>query len=266
MNSVYARLLYAAAIILISAKGQAQNLALKAPKNPIIIDGDSKEWGDSLVYYNAEKDIHYTIANDKDNLYLVVKTNDIQQQNSILLSGVTFSIDPKGRKKPVYSITFPLKGSINTNSDANTLEGKREIASSTRLKKIAAKGFKDINEDQLNTDNAYKIHTALNFDDEGYLVYEEAIPLTLFHADGLANNEWSYNIKLNAVVVSVSANGQTSPKPGSVTSVVTAVRGSDLQAYEAMRSSSSPRPSYGAPPDIEVSKASDFWGNFKLAQ
>jgi hypothetical protein len=265
MNSISARLLCATAIILLSAKSQAQNLALKTPKNPVIIDGDSKEWGDSLAYYNVEKDIHYTIANDKENLYLVVKTNDLQQQNSILLSGVTFSVDPKGRKKAVYSITFPLKGSINTNSDANTLEGKREIASSTKSKKIGIKGFKDINEDQLNTDNAYKIKIALNFDDEGYLVYEEAIPLALFHADGLANNEWSYNIKLNAVVVNALANGQTSPKTGTVTSVVTAVRGSDLQAYEAMRSSS-PRPSYGAPPEVEISKASDFWGKLKLAQ
>jgi len=74
------------ALTLVNAQTKTATL-LPPPKN-IAIDGDVKEWGDSLRYYNTEKQINYAIANDKDNLYLAVRIEDRREQNKILKAGI----------------------------------------------------------------------------------------------------------------------------------------------------------------------------------
>ena len=139
-------------LLLIGSASYAQEptFSLKSPTNTINIDGDSKDWGDSLAYFNAEKKLHYALANDKTNLYLVIKTNDPTQQACIVASGVTFAIDTKGRKKSTYVTTFPINATeINIQPD-NTIEEKRLKTELTDLKKIGIDGFKDIRDDEIN--------------------------------------------------------------------------------------------------------------------
>ncbi|MEO8886474.1 MAG: hypothetical protein ABI367_10455 [Mucilaginibacter sp.] len=262
-----------AQLLLAAAVYAQETLDLKTPVNAVIIDGDSKEWGDSLTYYNAEKNIHYTIANDKNNLYLVVKTNDLVQQNAILASGITFSIDTKGRKKSAFSVTFPVSGVEAINRPANTLEEKRLRADITKLRKIGIKGFKDVEENQINVENAFKIQTAINFDDNDYLVYEEAVPLELFHAAELIKNDWSFNIKLNAVTIHDAGGPVSMGHTIMTTTVLVKVPAgsgppstADIEA--ALRNSISRQsniPRAAPQSDIEISKAIDFWGKFSLA-
>lgn len=251
---------------------------LKAPATTVTIDGINKEWGDELAYYNADRKIHYTISNDKDNLYLVIKTNDERQLNNILLSGVTFAIDTKGRKKSTYAVTFPVKDFTTTNNSSfKTLEEKRAMSTATKLKKTGVKGFKDIYEDEIYAGNVYKIQTAINFDDNGYLVYEEAIPLSFFKAEELANSEWAYNIKLNSVSAWLPANGQTTVGNVTVRTAVVAVPAgsgppSNTAVRSAIQNSSSMTANMNsiaqnmAPREVEIVKASDFWGKFSLAK
>ena len=276
-----------ALLIQLVSYAQETSLSLKLPTTEVTIDGSNKEWGDDLSYYNTDKKVHYTIANDNVNIYLVVKTDDPVQQANILSSGLTFSIDTKGRKRSTYSTTFPLKKSVNTNSVDNILKEKKLIADLIQIRKIGIKGFKDIDDDQLNFENIYGIKVDIDFDDKGYLIYEEAIPLELFHADGLTANEWSYNIKLNEVKQLM--NIDEAVKMGYVTvktAVVAVPAGSGPPSRsaveDAMRSSSSrqssisassipvssnPGSSAGIPPrEIELTKPIDFWGKFKLSQ
>lgn len=251
---------------------QENALALKAPTTTVTIDGVNKEWGDDMVNYNADKNLHYTISNDKDNLYLVIKTNDKRQLNNILLSGITFSIDTKGRKKSTYAVTFPVKDHVTTNNSYfETLVEKRTMALATKLRKTGVKGFKDIDEDEIYAGNIYKIQTALNFDDNGYLVYEEAIPLALFKAEELANNEWAYNIKLNAVSALLPANGQTTVGNVTVTSAIVAVPAgsgppSSIANRNSMQANINSIAQNMGPREAEVVKAIDFWGKFTLAK
>ncbi|GAB2985332.1 hypothetical protein GCM10027049_24910 [Mucilaginibacter puniceus] len=275
-------ILCAASLLLISTGvNYAQETAatLKAPTTAVTIDGNNKEWGNDLAYYNADKKIHYTISNDKNNLYLVIKTNDEKQFNNILFGGVTFSIDTKGRKKKTQSITFPLQEMVITESITfNTLDQKRNEARSTQLKKIEVKGFSDISEDRMYNGNPYKIQTALNFDDNGYLVYEEAIPLALFKAEGLATSEWAYNIKLNAVTARLQPNSQTTVGTATVSSVIVAVPAgsgppSNAAVQAAVRNNSYTQNSMASSAainiparDVEIVRASDFWGKFSLAK
>ena len=76
----------------------AQN-TLKLPPPAITIDGDLKDWGDSLRYLNTDKHITYSLANDKDNLYMAIRLNDYGEQTMVLNAGLTLAIDTKERKK-----------------------------------------------------------------------------------------------------------------------------------------------------------------------
>lgn len=256
---------------------QETTLALKSPPTEVKIDGKNTEWGEDLAYHNSDNNIHYTISNDKENLYLVIKTNDEKQQNNIIFGGVTFSIDTKGRKKKAYTVTFPEKLVPLTNIPLNTPEQKRASASKINgNRKIGIKGFKkDIDEDELYPGNGYRIQTALNFDNNGYLIYEEAIPLYLFHADGQDNSEWSYNIMLDAVTGRLPENGQITLGNYTVQGAVVAVpAGSGPPSSSSARgggrnssaAASAAISSIGQMPEVEILKGSDFWGKFSLAK
>ena len=120
------------------------------------------------------------------------------QQHSILQNGITLSIDPKGRKKSTYSVTFPVQ---DDHADAfvatETLQAKKRDANMTKLKRIKADGFKDVENDVFTLQNTYGFRVAIDYDDHDFLVYEEVIPLALFHADDSKKNEWAFDIKLN---------------------------------------------------------------------
>jgi hypothetical protein len=199
------------AVNVCSAQSDKTIGTLQPPPPKIAIDGDAKEWGDSLRYYNTEHKINYSIANTKDTLYLAVRTNDRSQQTRILKAGLTFTIDTKGKKKEAYSITFPLStgGSVPvTNLKGNdvtpgdvTQQERDELMREriTTLRGIKATGFKDIEDEMMTTSNTYGFQAAVNYDENGYLVCEAAIPMSFFHADDATKNEWSFNVRINGL-------------------------------------------------------------------
>jgi YD repeat-containing protein len=188
-----------------------KTLTLPAPPKNIAIDGDIKEWGDSLRYYNTEKHINYAIANTKDTLYMAIRVNDRLDQMRILRAGFTFSIDTKGKKKETFSVTFPLsvQGSKTPMENLHTDDAPTDITKQDRdelmrerlttLRGIKVTGFKDVEDEMMTTSNTYGFQTAVNYDQNGYLVCEAAIPLSFFHADNPAANEWAFNFKINGV-------------------------------------------------------------------
>jgi hypothetical protein len=192
------------------AFAQDKILTLTAPPANISIDGDIKEWGDSLRYYNAEKHLNYSIANSKDTLYVAIRFNDRLDQMKILHAGLTLSIDPRGKKKEAFSITFPLNVQGNTplaglnKDDAPgdvTQQERDELMREriTTLRGIKLSGFKDVEDEMITTSNTYGFQAAVNYDQNNYLVCEAAIPLVFFHVDPSAKNEWAFNFKINGV-------------------------------------------------------------------
>ena len=115
-NAITMRVLYPTIILtaltIAASKTSAQNKptmsTLLPPPQNVIIDGKLNEWGDSLRYLNEEKKINYTLANNNENLYIAVRLNDRMDQLRVLNAGLTVGIDPKGKKKDSYSITFQL--------------------------------------------------------------------------------------------------------------------------------------------------------------
>jgi len=183
---------------------------LKPPQKNISVDGDIKDWGDSLIYYSPEERLNYMLANTKDTLYLAVKIYDRSEIARILNAGLTFTIDPKGKRKEAFSTTYPLnvQGStpvFNHKQDAEdgvTQEDRDELLREklTNLRGIKVIGFsKDIEDDMITTSNTYGIQTAIDYDAAGNLIYEEAIPMKFFHGDESGKTLWSFNIKINGV-------------------------------------------------------------------
>jgi hypothetical protein len=210
-------LLLAAFVLPLSLRAQSKNdkPTLQSPAGHIVVDGKLNDWGDSLRYISEEKKIPYTIANDKDNIYVAVRISDRSEQRRVLMAGITFSIDPKGKKKESFCVTFPY-----TDPEAMPAERmqqppaadgqqpqpgndddrqERMEAGLTRLKQIKATGFADVLNEVMTTANLYGIKTALGFDSDGYLVYEAAVPISMLHAGNSGKNEWAFNIKINGI-------------------------------------------------------------------
>jgi len=185
---------------------------LQPPPSGIVVDGDLKEWGDSLRYYNQEKQLNYALANDQENLYMAIRINDRSEQIRVLRAGLTLGIDTRGKKKETFTMTFPVgdqsaQGMAENVQDLQSgnndvkQEDRDELmkAKLTKLREIKVTGFKDIESETMTTSNTYGFKVAIDYDKDGNLVYEAAIPLKFFHADDLSKNEWAFNFKINGI-------------------------------------------------------------------
>lgn len=188
----------------------AINTLQPSPPN-IKVDGDLADWGDSLRYYNEDKKLYYSLANSKDTLYMAIRINDHSEQTRILYAGLTLSIDPKGRKKEAFTVTFPLSttnaatwAALQMQEDTGKLtedaRDEERKAKLTKLSQVKVTGFKDVESDMITTSNTYGFKNAIDFDKDDNLVYEMAIPLAMFHADDPYKNEWAFNFKINGIV------------------------------------------------------------------
>lgn len=205
-----------ASALLISHLAVAQT---KAPKEVLLpppanvnIDGSLDDWADSLRYFNDERKLNYTLANDKDNLYMAIRVSDRTEQIRIMQAGITFGINTKGNKKDMYALTFPGGGQIEGEDKAAfathhaegekiTQEDRDEMlhARLTKLHNIKVAGFKTIEGDMITTTNTYGVKAAMNYDKDGYLVCEMEIPFKLFNEFNGAKKEWAFNFKINGI-------------------------------------------------------------------
>jgi len=262
-----------------SCLGQDKNAILMPPPPKIVVDGSISEWGDSLRYYNPEKHWNYAIANTKDTLYLAIRFNDRVDQVRVLRAGLTFSIDPKGKKKEAYNITFPLNTETNvslrslkdTGMAESTKQEREELMRErlTSLRGIKAVGFKDIEDEMITTSNTYGIQTAVNYDDNGYLVCEAAIPLQYFHVDDLTKNEWSFNFRLNGIERKPQQEGSEQEGQGGGDhrgGMNSGGGGGGMGGgHRGGRGGSSGRGQSMSGEQGELAKSTDFWVKFFLA-
>ncbi|HTH82576.1 MAG TPA: hypothetical protein VL490_06555 [Mucilaginibacter sp.] len=253
---------------------KAQTTDLKPAPSNVSVDGNIKEWGD-LAYTNDKAKISYTISNDKNNLYLVVKTKDHEKQSDILGSGITFSIDTKGRKRNSYAVTFPVSGMGEptefVDMDAQQLRSKIELS---KFRKVKVEGFKGIDDKEINFSNLTNIKISIGYDEDGSLVYEEAIPLNLFNANDQLDKEWSYNIKINGLVKKMQVFRAIVQTPATSRSSNSGRPGSNIPSdginlSNGDRMGSSRNIDNSPNSDIrtmQVTPSIDFWGKFNLAK
>ncbi|MEN0056682.1 MAG: hypothetical protein AAGC65_23590 [Mucilaginibacter sp.] len=269
--------------------GKPAQSTLQAPTTTITVDGSLKDWGDSLRYYNDEKKFYYTLANDKTNLYAAIRIPERMDQMKTLHAGITLGIDPHGKKKETFSITFPLAdpGSPlefpkpqNDNNGEITKEDRDELMRErvTKLRNIKVEGFKDIEGDMITTSNTYGIKAAIDYDEKGDLVYELAIPLQFFHVDekDMAKNEWAFNFKINGVQRPAGAAASGDHQGGSGMSGMGmgggrggrggGMGGGGGRGGRGGRGGGGMGGGGNSETHSEMSKSSDFWEKFYLAK
>ncbi|WP_419802462.1 hypothetical protein [Mucilaginibacter sp.] len=197
---------------------------LKKSNQNIVVDGQLKDWGDSLDYYNPGKKLHYGLAENQENLYFAIRIEDRGQQEQAMRNGITLAFNPEGKKKETYSLTFP-----SPDQDENSLfimpkadhaiteqQLKQEDleehrkADLLKLRDIRVKGFPDVETDHITTANTYGIKTVLQFDDGGALVYEAAIPVKMLHSD-LTSKPWVFDIRINSFNPNSNKDGLKPP-------------------------------------------------------
>jgi len=173
---------------------------------PFKADGISSEWNEPLNQYNDATRLAFALANDDQNLYIIIESLDPQTTFSVLRGGITLNINTAGKKKDGMKLTFPLmerppapKAGDEVDHeiqhpDANneTMHDSSNINNSTRVS-----GFRNIPDGNLPVDNQNGIETGMRIHPNKDLIYELRIPLAQLGVNLDVKKPLVYNIKIN---------------------------------------------------------------------
>ncbi|MEO6523692.1 MAG: hypothetical protein ABIN91_18555 [Mucilaginibacter sp.] len=223
-------------IIGLSVSAQAQKLntvqagSLAAPTK-VKIDGKLDEWGPDFQAYNKTTKLFYILSNDAKNLYLVVRSTDLQNSTKIMGGGVTITINTADKKKEenAYSVRFPIVSRANLRgirrprgASATTVMDSASMAEAAAarkqaiaaIKEISVLGFKDITDTLISIYNIYGIKAAAGYDEQANLQFELSIPLSLLNLSADNPKEFAYNITVNGLDFSRNNNGGNNRNAG----------------------------------------------------
>lgn len=232
-----------------------QKNSLFAPPN-INIDGNAIEWGDAYQAFNKATGVSYSIANDRDNIYLIIHSKQSRVIEKMLEGGISFVVNDINNtaKKPTVLfplLTMPVSWSVLHNAGKTLTEklsdrdveipdpygvGKNRdsmlnlkpiiaietanVLLHTNLKEIKVSGIEAITDtitginkkstyfrglplhahhfELIPVNNRDNIKAMVQFDHEGNLTYELALPLKYITSAINEARTISYQIILNA--------------------------------------------------------------------
>ncbi len=268
---IYAGFFAVSAILFAGTTANAQTLALKSAPATVKIDGAVSEWQGYQENENEKSKVKYIISNDKDNLYIVLRTKDRKKQQNILGAGVTFSIDTKGKKKETFRVTYP-QPDMNDLSEFEHLDEanfKMRLAAN-EFKKISLAGFQGFPMLLGAHKNDQGVFAAISYTADGEMIYEEVIPLKLFNATADMASEWAFNIKMNGLFLKEGPMGMGG---GGVAPAEPPAPSSGGGGRGGRGGGGSGPPAGGGGGMMarggmvtQITPSSDFWGKFTLAQ
>lgn len=206
---------------------ELQEVSIQAP-HTVKIDGKNFEWTASDFSVNKRTNISYLLSNDDKNLYLVVKCTDVPNSSKIMAGGITFSVNPDGKKKEKESITltYPIinrtalrggpggggrtqframgmamgagGGQPNT-KQRDSIMAAMQKTQLAHAKEIKIRGFKNTTDTLLSIYNEYGVKAFANIEKDNSFFYEVAIPLEALGISAEAPKEFAYNIKINGL-------------------------------------------------------------------
>lgn len=98
--------------------------AQSSPPGNVIIDGQLKEWGDTLRHYDKAARLYYDVHNDHDYLYIALRRPKYAWK--IVLEGrMSFEIGKEKEDKDGLKIFYPGHFSLNKDDMWNFLEVKK---------------------------------------------------------------------------------------------------------------------------------------------
>jgi hypothetical protein len=204
-----------------------QQNSLRAPVD-INIDGKGFEWGNSFQAYNHATDVFYSIANDDENLYLVVQSNDINVLFKIFGNGITWSVRQRDSKegKNQVNITYPilphtpylhLSRKKSETEDTTAKATDLWIQRNNKLlndscKFIRVSGIPGI-DTLVSVYNRDGIKTKGQFNTKKAYTCEFSIELKLLNVSVNDNPKLTYGIRINGMKPIISIVMPTNPSP-----------------------------------------------------
>ncbi|MBW4891956.1 hypothetical protein KXQ82_19685 [Mucilaginibacter sp. HMF5004] len=203
-----------------------QKNGVYAPIN-VKVDGKPTEWGNKFEAYNKANQIYYTMANDAENLYLVIQADRIQMVQKTMMAGITVTINSSKKKedKNAVSVTFPvmkrpeyqkimrialtgldgadyhelepIKDSVLKTKRLDSIMQKANAQIPQNMKMIGVKGFPDVQDSLISVYNEVGIQLSARFDNRLTVTYELAIPLKYLGLSATKPGPVAYHIVLN---------------------------------------------------------------------
>jgi hypothetical protein len=199
-------------IICLAAHAQklpnVQTVSMPAPAG-IKVDGRPPEWSNGFQAFNHATGVYYTIANDAENLYLVVQGTDVHTVEKIISGGVTLTIKNPDKKSGFQPVTvtfpfvlpkdrFPIVQKIKEKNEDKSFdqdELNKQLISAE--KEIDVRGIKKIQDTIISVYNDAGIIAATRLDNKKVLTYELSIPLKYLQQNIDSKLSFNYNIRLN---------------------------------------------------------------------
>ena len=183
-------------IFLLGATGcNSQKMQSAWAPDKIEIDGQMQDWSGNQTTYFEDEDILMGLANDSQNLYLLVRFNDPQWARMIKMSGLTVWIDPDGGKDKIFGLRYTGGPSMEDfqqrqGDSARTMpEGENQFPGMDRFKdkmkerpEFAVVDSKSEQIVPIPKDGS-KGPSAEFYSDGGFYNYEFSVPLELISAD-----------------------------------------------------------------------------------
>ncbi|MDR2126092.1 MAG: DUF4175 domain-containing protein [Prevotellaceae bacterium] len=203
-------LLLSILILCFNATAQTEKEPLKAEFiNNIVVDGDDSDWESAVSLFDESSGLMYSIANDNENLYILVKATVESSMTKFIMGGVEVWISADGKDKRKTGIKYPVPlsweerfRSINRNA---TREDMQRQENERTYKTMELRGFETVK------DNAYKVDEldikAEYSGKNGNAVAEYKIPFNTFCKTEQINGE-------NIFAIGIVLNGMQMPNFG----------------------------------------------------
>lgn len=208
-----------------------QEGSMRAPSK-VKIDGKLTEWG-AFKAFNKATEVFYTIANDNDNLYLIIKAEDEGIARKIISKGVLFSVNASGKKSDpnTVSVTYPVfnyktkpyikfsdKPASPAGIDSFVLVNNQRFIGQSKFVRVA--GITGL-DSLISVYNADGIRVASMFDKDMHYTYEMAISLKYIKQMVNSEGKLFYRVTLNAIQMDdMPGLNITRDAAGTITSIV----------------------------------------------
>ena len=149
-------------------------------------------------FHDEKSNIQYNISNDSANLYVLLKTQDFNEQFRIITNGLKLWIDTVRRKKNHFGIIYPLP--IEYQEDEGNLKNpllKHSIFS--KLKKqvltdsfnIKILGLRNRADTIISRNNRFGLSASVDWDSSGTMYYCAIIPFKVFFRNKITDKDFN---------------------------------------------------------------------------
>ena len=189
-------------------------------KDSLVIDGNDGDWDKFLPFTDEKLGLSYNVLNDRDNLYILARSNNSATTQRILRAGLTVFINTHGVKEEADAagISFPTGNRVQKGD--HMLNERPELQQNNRVALSAVGDYSIFGFHQVKTQENYDygknnpegIQLGIGLNASNELVYEAMVPLSSFLTRFELNSVNRKSIAIGWVLENIP--GQTGSRGG----------------------------------------------------